>query len=390
MPPLSPESPPEPQEPPEPQVLLRAGRITYEFVRRLGLARHGEWVLARRRYDEGFGGYSLLKRPRTPVSEEALRRLVDEALVTSQLHHPNIPTMQLQGTPELPYLVLEHLPGHRLEKLLERSVRMHFPLSEGFACHLIVEVADALHHAHTLLDEHGRALGIVHRDVTPYNILLGEHGEVKLVDFGAAWSRLEGRVRTEGPQLQGSLAYAAPEQVQHLPLDAGADQFSLGIILLQLLTGRHLFEGAERFDAQQRRRHLAHTAATRQCARELTGRIRGYSHSDLEAATRMVPEALRPIVHRMLAPQRANRFASCAQVSRVLREHLGASGQYGGRHLVLAELIGLSYFTLRLNSGASPSDLDKERMLSEPAGPLSAPGPLLSRRALRPRPPRRR
>jgi serine/threonine protein kinase len=381
-----------PSEPPLAQVLLQSGHTSYEFVRRLGPARNGELVLARRRYEECFGGFSVIKRPLPPVSEETRRRLLDEARVTSRLHHPNIVgAVQFKGPDDTPHLVLEHVPGYRLANLLEASERAQLLLSEGFACHVVAEVADALHHAHTLADEDGRELGIVHRDVTPHNILLSESGEVKLLDFGAAWSRLPGRMNSEGPAVQGSLAYAAPEHILHLALDGRADQFSLGIVLLQLLTGRHLFEGAERFDARQRRPHTLESAATRLCAKELAERIRCYSAADLEAATRSVPEALRPIVHRALAPERSGRFPSCGHFAQALREYLRDTEQRLLLEDILFEFATLRYVALRVEAGEAPDDAVLERMLPEQPTPRSAPRPLSSHRAARLRtPPRRR
>ncbi|KFE62405.1 serine/threonine protein kinase [Hyalangium minutum] len=378
-------------KPTGPEVLLRSGRTSYEFVRWLGWAHHGELVLACRRFDEAFSGFSVIKRPVAPVSEEARRRLLDEGRVASQLHHPNIlAALQLKGPEDVPHLVMEHVTGMRLSALLEAAQRAQQPLSEASTCHVVAEVADALHHAHSLVDEHGRALGIVHRDVSPHNILLGEHGEVKLLDFGAAWSRLSGRVSSEGPTVQGSLAYAAPEHAQHLALDARADQFSLGIILLQLLTGRHLFEGAERFDARLRRARAPESDATRKCAQDLAQRIRSYSQEDLEAATRAVPEALRSTVLRALAPERAARFASCGHLAKALREYLRDTGQYVGRHEVLTELVALRYVSLRVEAGETPDDAVRERSLPDP-GLRSAPRLLAHLRAARFRgPPRRR
>ena len=380
-----------PSLPPGPEVLLRSGRTSYELVRRLGPAHHGELVLACRKFDGAFSGFSVVKRPIPPVSEEVRRRLLDEGRVTSQLHHPNIlAALQLKGPDDVPHLVMEHVTGYRLEALLEASRRTQHPLSEAFACHVVAEVADALNHAHSRVDEHGRELGIVHRDVTPHNILLGEHGEVKLLDFGAAWSRLSGRVSSEGPAVQGSLAYAAPEHVNHLTLDARADQFSLGIILLQLLTGRHLFEGADRFDARLRGARPPENASTRLCVEELAQRIRTYSKEDLEAATRAVPEALRPHLLRALAPERSERFPSCHHLSRALREHLRATGQYFGRHEVLTELVTLRYVNLRVDAGEAPDDAVRERYLPEPGSRL-APRLLAGLRAARLRlTPRRR
>ncbi|ADO68645.1 serine/threonine-protein kinase [Stigmatella aurantiaca] len=378
-----------PTEPHPPQVLLRSGHTSYEFVQWLGPARHGELILVRRRYGAAFGGYAVIKRPSPAGSEEARRRLVEEARVTSQLSHPNILTVHpLKGTDDAPLLLLEHVPKHRLEAVLAASERAQQPLSEAFACHVVAEVAEALHHAHALTDEHGRALGIVHRDVTPHNILISEHGAVKLLEFGVAWSRLAGRLGSEGSEWQGSLAYAAPELAQGLALEARADQFSLGIVLLQLLTGRHLFEGAEAFDARQRQA-LPPDATQRQCAQELLGRIRNYSGADREAATRAVPEALRATVHRALAPDPGDRFLSCAHLASALREHLRVTGQHFGRQEALAELVTLHYVALRVESGEDPDDALQDRLLPEQTQQGSRPP--ASQRAARPRSlPRRR
>jgi serine/threonine-protein kinase len=195
-------------------------------------------------------------------------------------------------------------------------------------------------------------------------------------------------VSSEGPAVQGSLAYASPEHVHHLALDRRADQFSLGIVLLQLLTGRHLFEGAERLDARQRRPQFAQDAATRLCAHELAERIRDYSVSHLEAATRAVPEALRPLVHRALAPDRTERFDSCGHMSHTLRAYLRDTGQFFGRQECLAELMTLRYAALSMEGRDHPSDAPAQRMLQ--AGRRLAPLSLAGHRA-RPRgPPWRR
>ncbi|NMO20585.1 serine/threonine protein kinase [Pyxidicoccus fallax] len=368
--------------PPPPQVLLRSGRTSYEFVRSLGPAHHGELVLARRRYEWGFGGYAVLKRP-LRAGDEASRRLLEEGRLTAQLNHPNIVAVHhLKGSDEAPVLVFEHTPGHRLDALLEASTRAQLPISEAFALYIASEVADALHHAHNLTDEHGRALQVVHRDVGPHNILVTEHGAVKLLDFGAAWSRLPGRVTTTDSELPGSLAYAAPEHVAQLGLDGRADQFSLGIVLLQLLTGRHLFEGADRFEAERRRRRehtLAQDSSTREHAlaaamheavshaaqNELRQRILGYGEAELAEATRAVSAALVPLLHKALAPDRVERFATCADLARALREHLRRTGQSFGRPEALAELAGLRYAALRVQAGESPEEALEDRLLPE-------------------------
>lgn len=366
--------------PPSPPVLLRSGRTSYEFVRVLGPAHHGELVLTRRRYDSSFGGYAVLKRP---LGTKAARRLLEEGRLSAQLHHPNLVSVHhLKGPDDAPVLVFEHTPGYRLDTLLEAASHAQLPFSEGFALYITSEVADALHHAHNLMDEQGRALQVVHRDVGPHNILLTEHGAVKLLDFGAAWSRLTGRLGTEEHDLQGSLAYAAPEHVAQLQLDGRADLFSLGIVLLQLLTGRHLFEGADRFDAERRHRRervplqdsttrehaldvAMHEAMAHAVTLELTACILGFSRADLEEATRAVPAALAPIIHKALAPDRVERFTTCAELARALREHLRRTGQAFGRAEALAELAGLRYASLRVQGGESPEAAMEDRLLPE-------------------------
>ncbi|AKF84118.1 serine/threonine protein kinase [Myxococcus fulvus 124B02] len=246
-------SPPSSDASMPPEVLLRSGRASYEFVKSLGAAHHGELLLARRRYEADFCGYAVIKRP---LGEDAaaIHRLLEEGRLTALLHHPNVASVHhLKGPDDTPVLVFEHTPGHRLDSLLEASSRSHLPFSEGFALYVAAEIAEALHHAHTLTDEHGHPLRVVHRDVAPHNILVTEHGAVKLLDFGAATSVFSGDAARAAPPV--SLAYAAPEHVARQPLDGRADLFGLGLVLLQLLTGRHLFEGADRFEAERRHRH---------------------------------------------------------------------------------------------------------------------------------------
>jgi len=354
---------------PEPssEPVLRCGRTSYKLVRALGPARHGELFLAHRHIDERFGGLSVVKRPLSSEGKEAQRRLLDEARVLARLRHPNLLCfLQLEGGEDAPLLVSEHVPGFRLESMLEASKRAHQPLTTALACYVAAEVAEALHHAHTLSDEHGRALGIVHRDVTPYNILLGEQGEVKLLDFGAAWSRLAGRVGSEGPAIEGSLAYASPEHLRGTALDGRADQFSLGIVLLQLLTGRHLFEGADRFDMRQRQVPCGEDTSTPLYEHELARRIRNYSEDDLLPALRAVPVSLAPLVGRALAPDWVERFDSCAALAHALREYLRGTQEPFGRHDLMAELATLHYVALRVSAGEPPDEAVRERMLPEP------------------------
>jgi serine/threonine protein kinase len=330
-------------------VVLDTGLTKYELVRSLGQGHHGELLLARQRYHEGPGGYTLLKRLNRVTRQQDYERLVEEARLGTRLHHPNIVSVQqLCGTAAEPFLLMEYVEGHPLGDLMRLAARLGRSFSQAFACHVTAEVADGLHYAHSLTDERGRPLGIVHRDVTPQSLLIGRHGEVKLADFAAAWSRMEGRTPTEGDSDlgMGSLAYGSPERVILERLDGRSDLFSLGLILLQLLTGRHLFEATARYEAElqarQKQMRLPELEALRlPRTEELIRRIRSLTPRQVEEATRPLPEGLRSILHRTLAPRREDRYPKGGELAEALREYLWASSQRYGRTELVAEVFAL-------------------------------------------------
>ncbi|WP_083681288.1 serine/threonine-protein kinase [Archangium sp. Cb G35] len=337
-------------------VVFDAGMVSYELVRSLGQGHHGELLLTRQRYQDGEGGLTVLKRLNRVVRQEDYQRLVEEARLGSQMRHPNIVSVQmLGGTADTPLLLLEYVEGRPLGDLMRLAARAGRSFSEAFACYVTSEVADGLHYAHGLLDQKGRALGVVHRDVTPQGILIGRNGEVKLMDFGAAWSRLEGRISTEGDSDLGNLAYSSPERAMLEQLDGRSDLFSLGLVLLQTLTGQHLLDAADRHEAELLSRQLRargdgrvpgleELAAAR--TGELMKRMRQLSPQDVQAAARSLPEGLRPIVHRSLAPQREERYATGGELAQALRDHLWRSGLRYGRAELVAEVSALNQAVL--------------------------------------------
>ncbi|HYO72577.1 MAG TPA: serine/threonine-protein kinase [Archangium sp.] len=337
-------------------VVFDAGMVSYELVRSLGQGHHGELLLTRQRYHDGEGGYTVLKRLNRVVRQEDYQRLVEEARLGSQMRHPNIVSVQmLGGTADTPLLLLEYVEGRPLGDLMRLAARAGRSFSEAFACYVTSEVADGLHYAHGLLDPQGRALCVVHRDVTPQGILVGRHGEVKLMDFGAAWSRLEGRISTEGDSDLGNLAYSSPERAMLEPLDGRSDLFSLGLILLQVLTGLHLLDAADRHEAELLSRQLRARGDGRVPGLEELGtvrtgelmkRMRQLSLQQVQAATRSLPEGLRSIVHQTLAPQREERYATGAELAQALRDHLWSSGLRYGRAELVAEVSALTQAVL--------------------------------------------
>jgi serine/threonine-protein kinase len=313
-------------------------------------------MLARQRYNGRFSGHAVLKLLNSVTREQDYHRILEEGQIGGQLRHDNIVSVRhMEGTRDNPILILEYIQGHRLSELLKLSRRAGRGLTEAFACFMAAEVAEALHHAHACADEEGRPLGVVHRDVTPYNILISTRGEVKLSDFGGAWSRLRGRMTSEGDDYPGTLAYSAPERTALEHIDGRSDLFSLGLILLQLLTGQHLFGATARFEAEVRSRHVrAHNELPRlslvpgleemspQRTRFLMRHIRGLTVEVVESATRGLPGRLQPILRKALAPEREARYAQGAELAADLREYLWQGGSRFGREVVEGEVAALA------------------------------------------------
>ncbi|MFP2933505.1 serine/threonine-protein kinase, partial [Pyxidicoccus sp. 3LG] len=224
-----------------PRVLFTVGGTAFEFVRKLEVRATGELLmLARRRYRGGLGGPVVVKRLSNPATFVERRRLVEEVELTFRLNHPAIAKVHhLKVYRGAPHLIMEYVEGRSLDTVLNLGAMRRRPLSPEFAAYVGAEVAEALHHAHVLTDDLHRPLHIVHRDVSPRNIRVGTHGEVKLTNFTVATSTLPGREVTSRPLVKGDIAYASPEVLRRDVVDARSDLFSLGMVMLELLTGRH-------------------------------------------------------------------------------------------------------------------------------------------------------
>ncbi len=214
----------------------------YEIVRAIGAGGSARVDLARLHRAYGFQRHVVIKRPLEHLRADArvaasLRR---EAGLGARLRHPNLVTILDAGEHDgYDYLVLEYIHGGSLRSLIEAEEPTRIrDLPLGVALAIVADVARGLHQAHELTDERGGPLGLVHRDVSPGNVLIGADGTVKLADFGIA---KETRVQTLSGSLQGTVTYMAPEQCRGHAFDRRADVFSLGVILYELVTGTRLF-----------------------------------------------------------------------------------------------------------------------------------------------------
>jgi len=227
--------------------LVRQGKIgRYELLHKIAAGGMAEIFLARQWGQGGFFRDAVIKRlfPHYAEHEHALRMFQDEARLLAELSHPNIPqAFDLGYADGYWYLAMEHVGGWSLADLCRAAGRANKPLPQGAAIGIVGQVCQALHHAHERPDREGNALRIVHRDVTPQNIMITTDAVVKMLDFGVA--QTAARVDTDAGAVRGTYSYMAPEQVRGKPLDKRADVFAVGIILYELTTGRRLFRGSD-------------------------------------------------------------------------------------------------------------------------------------------------
>ncbi len=220
----------------------------YELEDRLGAGGMAEVFRARRAtgpaVDFGVQKEVAIKRMHAGFSSDPrfVEMFVEEARLVARLHHPNIITLHDVGVDRGQlYLAMELVDGVSLSKVNRALARRQERMPARVAAEIGIQVADALAHAHGLTDDAGRPLELVHRDVSPQNILIDRSGVVKLADFGIA--RTAERVRlTATGVLKGKVPYVAPEQIKAEPYDHRADLYALGVVLFELATGRTPFD----------------------------------------------------------------------------------------------------------------------------------------------------
>jgi len=174
---------------------------------------------------------------------EFKKMFLDEGRLVQAIAHDNVVNVYEVGEKAgFMFLAMEWVEGDSLHALIAEAGKRR-PIPPEMAVRIVADAAAGLHAAHETKDEHGQKLGVVHRDVSPHNILIGTAGQIKLVDFGVA--KAMGRVgdATTAGQLKGKFGYMAPEQAMARPVDRRSDVFSLGIVLFELTTGRRLFRG---------------------------------------------------------------------------------------------------------------------------------------------------
>lgn len=289
------------------QALLKGGPdrwANYELMEKIGNGGMGEVYLARQRMQGGLSRQVILKTilPELARHSPIVHQFLDEARVASTLNHPNIVSIFEVGKGSRAgdqgwFIAMEYIHGVNLMQLSAALTAEQRALPAAALVAMLRDAARGLHHAHTALDAAGAPLGVVHRDVSPQNIMVRLDGVTKIVDFGIAQTSQRLEATTPGV-FRGKLSYMSPEQAGGEVIDARSDQFSLGVVAWELCTGRRLFHTD---NPLQTMRRLLSGAITRPRAHR----------PDL-------PEAVEAVILRMLRTHAADRFASLAQVADAL------------------------------------------------------------------------
>lgn len=204
-----------------------------------------ELFLARQVGVMGFERLVAIKRILSHLTKDSefVEMFINEAKLSVQITHPHVVQVYDFGVEEGTYFIaMEYIMGKSLSEILAKGIKTGVPLPGGLAVYIAEKIASGLDHAFRGTSISGKPLGIIHRDISPQNILIGYNGEVKLVDFGIAKAASSDH-HTRTGTLKGKLSYLSPEQAWGKPVDQRSDLFSLGIVLHEMLTGRRLFKG---------------------------------------------------------------------------------------------------------------------------------------------------
>ena len=258
----------------------------------------------------GFSRTVAIKRlhPQYAKDPEFVTMFLDEARLCGRIRHPNVvPTLDVVATEGEIFIVMEYVAGEALSKLMKTAWQKNIPVPPRVAATIISSVLHGLHSAHQTKDEHGRELGIVHRDVSPQNILVGSDGTSRVLDFGVA--KAAGRIQTtRDGQVKGKIAYMPPEQLSGGFVSRQSDIYAASVVLWETLAGRRLFDGETEAIV---------------LVRAIEGKVDPPSNFNPELST-----AVDGIVLRGLARDPDSRFATAREMALAIEQTIGLASPY--------------------------------------------------------------
>lgn len=341
----------------------------YLLIHQVGRGGMAELFLAKQSGLKGFEKILAIKKilPHLTQDAEFVSMFVNEGKLAALLTHQHIVQIfDLGHVDGAYYMAMEYVMGKDLRSLATKTRERGGRLSLGHVLSIVSQVASGLDYAHRKKDLNGHDLNIVHRDVSPQNILVSYEGEVKLVDFGIAKAAGLGQ-ETQTGILKGKLAYMSPEQACGKPIDRRSDVFSLGIVLYELLTGRRLFKGDSDLSTLEQVR---------------TAVIEPPTRFDAE-----IPAVLEAAVLKALAREADQRYQTAAEFQAALERIMAESGQ-GFSSLHLSQLMAATFEEDMRRDAERLQSAHQEtvRLGASPARTAVASSPAVPRRHDTPRP----
>jgi serine/threonine protein kinase len=277
----------------------------YTLLRKLAVGGMAEVFLARANGPGGFAKRLVVKRvlPHLVEDPRFVEMFLSEATLAAQLNHPNV--VQIFDFGEIEgqyYLAMEYIDGPNLRVLAQRAREFQQPLSFQVCARIVSQAAEGLKYAHDLRDDSGQLLNLVHRDISPDNILVTRAGGVKVVDFGIAKTSHQIH-HTKSGVIKGKMAYMPPEQLNRDALDLRADIYALGVVLYELVSGMFPFDATSEVSI-----------------------IRALMNNEpllpIEARVENIPKALANIITTCLSKPREGRFNDCSELQRALEKFI--------------------------------------------------------------------
>lgn len=309
----------------------------YNLVRKVAQGGMAEIFLAK---FQGIGGFEkkiIIKRilPRFSENQEFIKMLIHEAKIAVQLHHQNIVQIYDLGKVRNTYFIsMEYIRGKDLRTVLNRLKAQGLQMPQELAVFITREICKGLDYAHNITDQHGEPLNLVHRDISPPNILLSLEGEVKIIDFGIAKATSQA-TDTQAGVFKGKFAYMAPEQAAGIPVDRRSDIFATGLILWEMLTCNKLLEAET-------------DIATLERAKKIDSFVPPFANYD-------IPEQIELIIRKTLRQERDTRYQAAGEAARDLTIYLNLNYP-GFSETDLADFLR-SLFNLDRRRGGGSGDI---------------------------------